>query len=71
MEEYDALDIMFESQPLSVEDINRLDLILRELNSYWIMEETKAKQRSRDRDILQGDRNTAYFHDVSKKKEKR
>ena len=62
MEEYDTLDIKAEGQDLTNEERDRLDDIYRELNSYWIVKENKAKTRSRDRDIKEGDRNTAYFH---------
>jgi hypothetical protein len=43
MEEYHALDILSETQVLSDQDRDRLSFILRDLNSYWIIEETKAR----------------------------
>jgi hypothetical protein len=43
MEEYDLLDIKLETQILSIEVKSRFDFILRDLNSFWIIEETKAK----------------------------
>jgi hypothetical protein len=48
-----------------VEEKARFDFILRDLNSFWIMEETKTKQRSRDKYRVEGDRNIAYFHAVA------
>jgi hypothetical protein len=65
MEESDSLDIMSESFPLDELSRKRLDDILTELNTYWIIEETKSRQRSRDTNILEGLRNTAYFHAVA------
>jgi hypothetical protein len=62
MEEYDALDIKAGSQELLAGEAERFKQILAKLSSFWLIEQIKSKQRSRDKDICEGDRNTAYFH---------
>jgi hypothetical protein len=39
--------------------------IYRDLNSYWVVEEIKSKQRSKDNYIVEQDRKTVYFRAIA------
>lgn len=71
MAEFDALDIKAETVELSPEEKSRLTKIKGEMQQLWIREEIKAKQRSRDTYIVEGDRNTAYFHAVANQRRRK
>lgn len=57
MLEYESLYIKSETHDLTNEEKIRMGEILKDLNSCWVVQEVRDKQRARDRDIIEGDRN--------------
>ena len=71
LEESDVLYVFSEENNLDDGERARLQEVKCELEHIWQMEETKAKQRSRDRFVKEGDRNTTCFQALANKRNRK
>lgn len=64
-DEYNILDIQFETRQLTQVEFHKMKHFKIELEKLRALEEIKGRYRSQDRDILEGDRNITYFQVVA------
>lgn len=69
--EYNDLEKKMETRFLSDSKITRLREVTRKLDEIWALEEIKVRQRSRDRNISEGDRNIAYFQAIANQRSRK
>ena len=64
-EEFDILDVFSEENNLTDQERERMECVKSQLEKIWHMDEIKARQRSREKDIKERDANTAYFQAIA------
>jgi hypothetical protein len=69
--EIDFLDSLIEQAPLSAQQKLKRQKLKGELEEMWRVEEIRARQRSRDRDVKEGDKNTTYFFALANQRKRK
>jgi hypothetical protein len=65
------LDRLVEESTLSkIRSLKRQEL-RKELENIWLIEEIRARQRERDRDVKEGYRNTSYFFALANQRKRK
>lgn len=63
--EHNHLDLEGKTRDLTASELERLKIVEKKLDKIWALEEMKARQRSRDKNVLEEDTNTAYFYAIA------
>lgn len=71
LEKFNRLESLAETGDLPDKEFRELKDVERDLECIWSLEEIKVRQRSRERNLLEGDRNTAYFQAIANQRNRK